>query len=263
MEFTKLQAQGNDFVLLDCREGFPDNMERLARALCDRRHGPGADGVLCLSALENGNWNMRIFNADGSEAETCGNGLRCVGRWLDARGLLAGGAARVETKGGLRRVSIGPGGAVTADMGRPAVLGEHKIAVMDKSYTGTAVSMKNPHFIIPVRDISGAELEEIGPQLQTLAVFPEGTNVELVRLICPERIELRIWERGCGETSACGSGACAAAAALRACGALEDQVTVVMPGGRAEVRFDRYGAAALTGPAELVYEGKTAEGWTW
>lgn len=263
MEFTKLQALGNDFILLDCRETVPDGMEQLARALCDRRYGPGADGVLCLGAAKDGNWEMRVFNADGSEAEICGNGLRCVGRWLDKSGLLAGGTARIETKGGLRKVSIGPGGSITADMGRPAVLGEHKIAVMGKSYTGIVVSMKNPHFVIPVRGLSDAEPEEIGPRLQTLALFPEGTNVELVRLICPERIELRIWERGCGETPACGSGACAAAAALRDCGMLENQVTVVMPGGRAEVRFDRYGAAVLTGPAEVVYEGRTAEGWTW
>ena len=261
MKFTKMQGLGNDFVVLDCRSGLPEEMGRLAPALCDRRLGVGADGVLCLCWSDRADWRMRIFNADGSEAETCGNGLRCVGRWLREHGLLEGEIVQIETGAGVRRLVVPAVGSVTAEMGLPRVGEKRKIAVKDIAYTGTEVSMGNPHFVIPVGSLSEVPLAELGPLLEQR--FPEGTNVELVRQVCQEQIELRVWERGCGETAACGTGACAAAAALHARGELEDWVTVVMPGGRAEARFDRLGRAALTAPAVTVYEGELAEGWTW
>lgn len=256
-----MQGLGNDFVLLDCREEFPEGMDRLIPALCDRRLGPGADGVLCLCPPNRADWRMRIFNADGSEAEMCGNGLRCLGRWLREHGLLEGETAQIETGAGVRRVAVPAMGPVTAEMGLPKVAEERKIAVKDIAYTGTVVSMGNPHFVIPVGSLPEVPLAELGPLLER--GFPEGTNIELVRQVCRERLELRVWERGCGETPACGTGACAAAAVLYARGALEDWVTVVMPGGRAEVRFDRLGRVSLTAPAVTVYEGELAEGWSW
>lgn len=261
LKFTKMQGLGNDFVLLDCREGLPEGMPRLARALCDRRLGPGADGVLCLCPSCRADWRMRVFNADGSEAETCGNGLRCLGRWLRERGLMAGESAQIETGGGVRRVTVPAAGAVMAELGLPRVGEERKIAVKDMAYTGVAVSMGNPHFVIPAASLPAVPLAELGPLLE--GSFPAGSNIELVRLVCRERIELRVWERGCGETPACGTGACAAAAALYARGELEDRVTAVMPGGRAEVRFDRLGRVSLIAPAVTVYEGELAEGWAW
>ena len=256
-----MQGLGNDFVLLDCREKFPEGMERLVPALCDRRLGVGADGVLCLCPSVRADWRMRIFNADGSEAELCGNGLRCLGRWLREHGAMSGETVQIETGAGLRRVTVPASGPVTAELGLPDIAEDRKIAVKDTTYTGTVVSMGNPHFVIQAGDLEGLPLAELGPLLEQS--FPGGVNIEFVRQVCRERIELRIWERGCGETLACGTGACAAAAALYARGALEDWVTVVMPGGRAEVHFDRLGRLSLTAPAVTVYEGELAEGWAW
>lgn len=256
MLFTKMHGLGNDFVVLDCRAAMPERPGELARAICSRRTGVGADGLLCLRPPDRADAAMVVFNADGSEAETCGNGLRCVGRWLREHGALTGETALVESAGTVRRLTVPNCGPVTADMGTARLWEAQEIYVKQKCYTVVAVSMGNPHYVLRCGELSAVPLAELG------ALLPD-SNIEAVRLVCRERIELRIWERGCGETSACGTGACAAAAALRAQGLLDDWVTVSMPGGQAEVHFDRRGGMTLTAAAVTVFEGKLAEGWTW
>lgn len=256
LNFTKMQGLGNDFVVLDCRAVMPERPRELARALCNRRTGVGADGLLCLCPSDRAAVRMAVFNADGSEAETCGNGLRCVGRWLREHGAATGETALVETAGTVRRLTVPERGPVTADMGTALVGGTRGISVKGKAYTAFAASVGNPHLVLLCGDLPALALAELG------AAEPDA-NLEAVRLVCRERIELRIWERGCGETPACGTGACAAAAALRTQGLLGDWVTVAMPGGQAEVRFDSRGGIALTAPAVTVFEGRLEAEWKW
>lgn len=240
MRFTKMHGLGNDFVVLDTEvDVTPD----LVRALCDRHFGIGADGVLTVGA-EDGVVAMGYWNADGSAAEMCGNGLRCVARLAVDRGLVAPGAFEVRTPVGRQRVEVGE--EVRVDLGMPEVGGTTELD--GRSFR--SVDVGNPHAVTEVEDVATAPVTTVGPAVQ--GAFPQGANVEFVR-IDGDRVNMRVWERGVGETLACGSGIVAAAAVARGAGG-GDRISVTMPGGTARVEFTD-GGAWLVGPAETVFEG--------
>jgi diaminopimelate epimerase len=282
MNFAKLQGAGNDFVLVETGDEGRD-WAKLAVAICNRRFGVGADGLLLLLPSEAADVGMRIFNADGSEAEACGNGLRCLVRYALDRGLVAGGASEVsiETVAGIRSARIrGKSGGkpeIQVSLGAPRFkakdipvsLGKSPDLVDIKSmlgYTVTVesnelglnfVSMGNPHAVHflgqPVADFP---LAQLGPRVEYHEIFPQRTNFEIARVLSWGEIESRVWERGVGETLACGSGAAAVAVAAQLRGLVGHRVAVKLPGGVLDVAWDGSGEVFLGGPAEMVFTGE-------
>lgn len=254
LRFSKWEGLGNDFVLIDrVTDRGPLLDAARVRALCDRRRGIGADGVLVVDRA-GGAWRMQVFNADGSTSEMCGNGLRCVAMHLADRHGFKGGP--VETGAGPLAVELVPGG-VTVAMGAARSLGQVRLEVAGTTVEGHHVRLGNPHFVLFGR-WSNAVFERLGPALATHPHFPEGVNVSFATL--PEakgaRIELRVWERGAGPTLACGTGACATVAAAwweRSVPAAE--VAVALPGGELQISGDA-SALLMRGPARRVFEGK-------
>lgn len=295
MDFVKAHATANDFVVLDDRHGDLGLSPALVRALCDRRRGVGADGILRLAAPRGSDGAADVFmdyrNADGSVVETCGNGLRVTAKYLVDRDLVtaADGTVRVGTRAGVRTAHVERGGdglvrSVTVEMGRPgfraaaipfgtdgAVVPE--VATVDVAGEAVAlspVSIGNPHAVVAVEDVDEAPVGTLGPALERHARFPEGTNVEFVQALGERHVRLRVWERGVGETASCGSGACAAVVALSRRGIVTGEVEVESPGGRVIVRWDREetGAASgaggtvwLRGPAVEVARGRLTRDW--
>ena len=282
MRFIKMQGAGNDFVLLEA-ENDQHNWPQLATAVCDRHYGVGADGLLVLLPSDKANFRMRIFNADGSESNTCGNGLRCIVKhYLD--GMPDDTAVEeimVETGAGIRRARIqhtnGKIAQIQTGMGQPGI-GRGNIQVTPGAkggdvfdikstmgyslyVTGTEldlylVSMGNPHAVCFLREpVDDFPLSKFGLQVERHQAFPEGINFEIANVRNREIIEARVWERGVGETLACGSGACAISAAARLLGYVDSQVDVKLPGGLLTVEWDGTGEMFLSGPAETVFIG--------
>lgn len=271
LPFTKMQGCGNDYVVVDAtRHAVPDPAQ-LARATCDRRRGIGADGLLLALPGSLGDIRMRMFNPDGSEAEMCGNGLRCLARFAGDRGLVPDPTQmRVETGAGLLGVQIEADGAraVTIDMGPPRLERvevpmegpegraiDAALEVGGESVALTAVSMGNPHAVLFVPDVDAAPLERLGPLLETHPAFPRRTNVEFVQVLGPAELRQRTWERGVGETEACGTGACAVAVAGVLTGRAQREVLIHLRGGDLHVRWAADDHVHLTGPAVYVFEG--------
>ena len=249
MKFWKMEGLGNDFVVVAGPRSFtPPEV----RAVCDRRRGVGADGLLVVSGRAGGA-KMSYFNADGSIAEMCGNGLRCVARWAVDQGLVDGAEFPVETALGPRMVEVSPSGTITAELGA-VVVGDVKV-IDGRRFR--LVSVGNPHAVTWVDDLDGVPLETVGRALQD--VFADGVNVEMVRVESPDRLSLRVWERGVGETQACGTGAVAAVAAAAAEGLSGREARVSLAGGEAQVRLER-GTSWISGPARFVFEGEWP-GW--
>lgn len=244
MHFVKMQGLGNDFVVLD---GPVTLTAADVAALCDRRRGVGADGVLTVTGGQ-GTVRMEYWNADGSAAEMCGNGLRCVARYAFDRGLSAAAEFVVDTAVGPRRVMVGE--TVTVELG-PVDVGES--TVVDGAEFRCA-SVGNPHAVTFVDDAGLADVAGVGPRVERDPRFPRGTNVEFVTVEGEAELRLRVWERGVGETLACGTGAAAAAAVAHALGYVEESVAVRLPGGEARIGL-RDGVAWLSGPAEYAFEG--------
>lgn len=262
MKFAKLEGLQNDFIVthdpLDVAR-----LREMAPRLCDRRRGIGADGILVLSAAPSpaAEWRMRIVNADGSEAEMCGNGIRCAALYLHRQGLIPSRALTFETLAGLRRAEIN-GDQVRVEMGCPVLPAgpdvTRQIDLGDRTLTGTPVSMGNPHFVVHTPALSDDLLLEDGPRLSAHPCFPQQTNVEFVRVLSPREIELRVYERGCGETPACGTGACASVVAGVLHARHDQTVTVHMPGGDLLVEWDGHPdhPVFMTGPARWVFAGE-------
>jgi diaminopimelate epimerase len=243
MEFTKMQGLGNDFVVLD---GPMELDHATVQRLCDRRYGIGADGVLVVTP---GNpLAMGYWNADGSAAEMCGNGLRCVARYAVDRGLVSAERFVVATPSGERTVMVGDHD-VTVELGPIRLEGE--VEIEGRSYH--LVDVGNPHAVTVVEDPAEADVQGIGPRVDADPRFPDGTNVEFVA-VTPEGVDVRIWERGVGETLACGTGMAAAVAAAAGMGGAEGGVPVRAPGGTGHVEI-LDGVAWLTGPAEYSFRG--------
>ncbi len=275
MRFVKMHGTGNDFVLLQPQDEGRD-WPALARALCDRHYGIGADGVILVLPSQRADVRMRIFNPDGSEAEMCGNGIRCLVRYAVERGIatprdgritveaLAGVLpAWVETEGGrVRRVRVGMGvprfspAEVPVAAEGPGPLLDLPLEVKGWRLSLTCLSLGNPHAVhfltTPVRDFP---LEEVGPAVERHPLFPQRVNFGVARVLDGGRMELRVWERGAGPTLACGSGATAAVVAARLRGLVGERVEVELPGGPLTIEWDGRGEAYLSGPAEWVFEG--------
>ncbi len=262
MRFAKGHGTENDFVILPDPDGALDLYPRLVARLCDRRAGLGADGVLRVvrtdSAADSG-WFMDYRNADGSTAEMCGNGIRVFARYLLDRGMLAGGEFTVGTRAGPRAVRVEPGG-ITAQMGMPEVLGTGRASVGGRVCEGVRISVGNPHLACLVDEPLDKFDLTVAPELDPRQ-FPEGGNVELVRVIGRAAVQMRVRERGSGETRSCGTGAVAAAvAAARAAGESTGAWRVGVPGGDLTVTLDAH-TSWLTGPAVIVAEGELCESW--
>lgn len=269
--FVKMHGLGNDFVLIDERQHpFALNTTQL-RLLADRHIGVGCDQILCLERPSDtsARARYRIFNADGSEAEHCGNGVRCVALYLRLRGESASDSVAVEVGDELCQLTFEPPDVVRVDMGRPrfapqaiplavtATALRYQVVLDGMVYEFGAVSVGNPHAVLHVADINSAPVARIGSALQHCGAFPAGVNVGFMQILAPNHIRLRVFERGAGETRACGTGACAAVAVGRRWGVLADGVTVDLNGGRLRIEWNGESAHSLwmTGPATFVFEG--------
>jgi diaminopimelate epimerase len=281
MDVIKAHGTGNDFVVVVDLDDRLDVSDTLVRALCDRRTGLGADGVIRIGAPRSGgDVFMDYRNADGTAVEMCGNGVRVVAKTVLDRGLVAArdGVLDVDTRAGVKPVQVrrdaaGQVATVTVDMGPPhwspvdipADLEDPHEFQLDVApeVTWAAVSMGNPHAVTRVADVRSAPVTTLGPQVERHAVFPKGTNVEFAHVVDHDLVELRVWERGVGETQACGTGACATLAVLRAHGLVGDEATIRVPGGDLVVRYapDDHPSVFLTGPAEEVATATLADAW--
>ena len=277
LQFSKYQGLGNDFLILEGRRAaLPGDVVEpdpaWVRQLCDRRFGIGGDGViLALPPEQQGDLRMRIFNADGTEAEMCGNGIRCLARFLaDSDGDSAGRRWSIETPAGLIRPELQSDGQLLVDMGAPFLepssipttlplvdgLARGTVELADTSLDVAAVGMGNPHVVIPVEDLSSIPFERWGAALEVHPAFPAKTNVHFLQVHARDRLEIRVWERGAGPTLACGTGACATLVAAVLLGLADDQAEVMLPGGPLQIAWPGCsGSVLMTGPAVAVFDG--------
>jgi len=283
MDFVKLQGAGNDFILVETAEANRD-WSGLSVRMCDRHYGAGADGLLLLMPSLIADYRMRMFNPDGSEAEACGNGLRCLVKYIVTRKLPAarpGEILHVETKEGTRKAILKSATAIQVDMGLPRFKAAEIPVALEKggkgqvdiksmlNYTITLygrelplnlVSMGNPHAVyFSEQPVESFPLAQIGPEVEKHSIFPNRVNFEVARLLSRRLIDVRVWERGAGETLACGTGACAVAVAAYLKGMIDEAVTVKLPGGELNVEWDGKGKVLLGGGAEIVFTGHWPE----
>lgn len=275
MKFTKMHGLGNDFILVLSEQGLPERAPELARQMCSRHFGIGGDGLVFVLPSERADVMMRIFNADGSEAEQCGNAIRCVAKFAYDRGIAKRTELAVETIGaGVQNVTVtladGKVDAVRVDMGEPVLDGSkvptalHKpqiirepIAVKDREFLFTAVSMGNPHCVIEVEDAARFDVETWGPLLENHPWFPNRTNVEFITVKARDEVDMRVWERGAGITLACGTGACAAVVASSLAGKTGRSAVVHLPGGDLHIDWsEQDNHVYMTGPAREVFAGE-------
>ena len=274
IEFTKYHGLGNDFILIDNRHSSePVVTPEQAVVLCDRHFGIGADGVIFALPGQNGtDYTMRIFNSDGSEPEMCGNGIRCLAKFIaDLEGSEAKTLYRIHTAAGVISPELRSDGQVKVDMGFPRLLAAEipttlappdakvidvAIEVADKSWSVTCVSMGNPHCITFVDDVSAIDLETVGPQFEHHPAFPQRTNTEFIQVIRSDYVKMRVWERGAGVTLACGTGACATVVAGVLTGKCDRTTAVELPGGVLQIEWSEVsGRIYMTGPAQRVFTG--------
>ena len=271
LRFTKMHGLGNDFMVLDLISQHAHIQPKHAKAWGDRHTGVGFDQLLLVEAPTNPDvdFRYRIFNSDGSEVEQCGNGARCFARFVVDKRLTVKKQIRVETKGGVIELNLRPDGQVTVDMGAPRLVPEqipfqadaealsYAVEVDGQSVQLAAVSMGNPHAVIEVDDVEAAAVALLGPALQSSAAFPQSANIGFAQVVARDHIRLRVYERGVGETLACGSGACAAAAVLMRRGCVDRNVTVSLPGGDLQLQWpDDASEVIMSGPAAFVFEGE-------
>ena len=260
MHFIKYNGLGNDFVFLDGATALGvKNPGLLARRLCNRRTGIGADGLILLLPSTQADVRMRIINSDGSEAEMCGNASRCVPLHLLNQGIVHKKNITLETLAGLIQTEVldAKQGLVRVNMGAPRQCKcACSVQTPSQSWTGTQVSMGNPHFVVWVEDVQTFPVEKVGPQLETHPAFPHKTNVEFVQILDKHTVRMRVWERGVGITQACGTGACATATACILNGLTDRRVTVQLDGGALTIEWPEQKDIFMTGPAQKVFEGE-------
>ena len=275
LNFWKMHGLGNDYIVIDNRGGelSEEELPDLAIKLCRRRVGIGADGLLLVCNSRVADAKMRIFNPDGTEAEMCGNGIRCFAKYCFENGIAKKNVISVETLAGIKelhlKVERGAVTSVRVNMGSPCFEAE-KIPIIGngtfinkpldvdgKILMATALSMGNPHCVIFVNNIDNYPVDVIGPKVEDHKLFPKRTNVEFVQVISRKRLKVRIWERGVGETLACGTGACASVVAAKVLGKVEEGAIVELPGGELIVEYER-NVVFMEGPAEKVFEGKVS-----
>ena len=273
MKFTKMQGLGNDYVYVNCFEEKIENPPAVARYVSDRHFGIGSDGLIMINPSEVADFEMEMYNADGSRGEMCGNGIRCVAKYVYDYGLTGKTQISVETLGGIKYLDLtvedGKVVLVKVDMGKPElksdlipIISENEkvidepIEVDGQVYHMTGVSMGNPHTVIYVDDVKNLDLEKIGPKFENHERFPKRINTEFVHCIDRNTVEMRVWERGSGETLACGTGACAVAVASILNNLTDTRVTVKLLGGDLQIEWDREkDRVFMTGPATVVFDG--------
>lgn len=278
MKFTKMQGLGNDYVYVNCLNEQIENPSEMARVVSDRHFGIGSDGLILIRPSETADFEMEMYNADGSRSEMCGNGIRCVGKFVYDKGLTEKTDITVISAGSIKYLTLlvkdGKVEQIKVNMGAPElraalvpvvsenerVIGE-QIHVQGKDYKMTCVSMGNPHAVIFMNGVETLAIEEIGPYFENHERFPRRTNTEFVEVIDTTTVRMRVWERGTGETLACGTGACAVVAACVLNGLTQETVTVKLLGGDLTVTWDRTADLIyMTGPAVTVFEGEIQEG---
>lgn len=271
LRFTKMHGLGNDFMVLDLVSQHANILPKHAKQWGDRHTGVGFDQLLIVEAPSNPDvdFRYRIFNADGSEVEQCGNGARCFARFVLDKRLTAKKRIRVETKGGIIELDVRNDGQICVDMGPPRLVPEqipfqapaqalsYPLEVGGQTVELAAVSMGNPHAVLRVDDINSAPVHDLGPQIEHHPRFPQRVNVGFLQVIDRHRAQLRVWERGAGETQACGTGACAAAVAAISQGWMDSPLLIDLPGGRLSIEWGGPGQPVMmTGPAVRVFEGQ-------
>lgn len=280
MRFVKMHGLGNDYVYIDLFSETVSSPSALAVEISDRRFGVGSDGLILIGPSDRADFRMRMFNADGSESEMCGNGIRCVGKYVYDHGKTGKTSISIETLGGIKQLTLfiseSRVKAVRVDMGRPILersdipmLGPDRqnahvvreaLEVEGQTFHITAVSMGNPHCVIFVESAQDAPVTTLGPIIEKLPVFPNRTNVEFVEVFSRSEARMRVWERGSGETLACGTGACASLVAGVLTGVLDSQSVVHLLGGDLDIEWAEDGHVYMTGPAVEVYTGKLTPG---
>jgi len=271
--FWKMHGLGNDYIVIDNRSGAlnEDELPSLAVKLCNRRLGIGADGLLLIYPSQKADVKMRILNADGSEAEMCGNGIRCIAKYCFESSIVRKNSLLVETLAGVKTLDIKLEDAtvksVRVNMGSPSFEVEEipikwngtfidkPIQAGGTTVRATALSMGNPHCVVFVENVEGYPVEAIGPILENHELFPKRTNVEFVQIVSRDKLKVRVWERGVGETLACGTGACASVVAAKILGKVNEKVAVELLGGELTIEYRNGGTVFMEGPAEKVFEG--------
>lgn len=274
MKFTKMQGCGNDYIYVN---GFCETVEdkaELARRLSDRHFGIGGDGVIFINPSEKADFEMEMYNADGSRSEMCGNGIRCVAKYVYDKGMITQTSFRIISGDAVKYIELsvkdGKADRIRVNMGAPEleaskvpVVSEHdtvineSIEVDGSTYHMTCVSMGNPHAVVYMDEITDLDIEKIGPKFERHERFPNRTNTEFVKVLDRNTVQMRVWERGTGETLACGTGCCAAAVSCVLNHLTENTVTVKVLGGELYIEWDRENNTVyMTGPAEIVYEGE-------
>lgn len=275
MKFTKMQGIGNDYVYVNCLQETIENPSELAKKISDRHYGVGSDGLIMINPSDKADFEMEMYNADGSRGEMCGNGIRCVAKYVYDYGLTDKTSISVETLAGIKYLDLtvedGKVVLVKVDMGKPMLRPEEvpvvseKEEVIDKpitvdgqEYRMTCVSMGNPHAVVFIdQDVKEFPLETVGVKFENHERFPKRVNTEFVNVLDRHTAQMRVWERGSGETLACGTGACAVAVACALNGLTEDEVTVKLLGGDLQIKWDREkNTVYMTGPAEVVFDGE-------
>lgn len=274
MKFTKMQGLGNDYVYVNCFKETIENPPEVAKKVSNRNFGIGSDGLIMINPSDVADFEMEMYNADGSRSEMCGNGIRCAGKYVYDYGLTEKEHISVETLAGIKYLDLtvedGKVKLVKVDMGSPELVPanipivadgdrviDEPINVNGTEYRMTGVSMGNPHAVVYVEDVKGLDIETIGPAFENHERFPNRVNTEFVKVLDRNTVEMRVWERGSGETMACGTGACAVAVACILNGLTEDKVTVKLLGGDLQIEWDKEADKVyMTGPAEVSFDGE-------
>ena len=273
LRFTKMQGLGNDYVYMDAINQQIDNASELSKRVSDRHFGIGSDGLILICESKIADFKMRMFNSDGSEAEMCGNGIRCVGKFVYDKKLTNKTVLSIETLAGIKHLNLnienGKVKTVRVDMGEPIlepkkipvisdeqIVKNLKIKVQDKDFIFSCVSMGNPHAITIVENVSEFDVDKYGKVVEINETFPKKTNVEFIEIIDKQHVKMRVWERGAGETLACGTGACATTVACFLNGLTERKIKVELLGGILDIYWnDKDNHVYMTGPAVTVFEG--------
>lgn len=262
INFTKMHGLGNDYVFIDCtnnKNSIP-NPSSYSEIISNRNFAIGSDGLILIEDSKIADFKMRIFNSDGSEAEMCGNGIRCVGKYVFEKNLTKKTTIEIETLAGIKQIKLKirnqKVSSVSVCMGKPQILDEFELNILNNKFVITPVLIGNPHAVIFTPDLSKIDFEKCAPLIETHKVFPNRTNVEFVQIINPNLLKVKVWERGSGVTLACGTGACAVTAAAYSKKFIYKSVNIELPGGFLQTYFDvSSNNVYLSGPASMVYDG--------
>ncbi len=275
MKFTKMQGLGNDYIYVNCfSEQVPEEIGALAKRVSNRHFGIGSDGLVLIRPSDYADFRMDMYNSDGTQAEMCGNAIRCVGKYVYDRGLTRKTTVTVETLAGIKTLELfleqGCVKTVRVNMGVPELLPknipiasglerfvEQPVEVDGVTYSVTGVSMGNPHAVVFYGDPENLEIERLGPKFEHHPLFPKRINTEFIQVIDPHTVKMRVWERGAGETLACGTGACAVMTACRLSGKVEQEADIILLGGTLHIEWEKEGTPVyMTGAAEFVFDGE-------